>query len=157
MTLVEAIKHADDEYHRLIESNCIKCAEEHKQLHDWLVELDRYRDDNMIRGDVDMSKNKTVMVVGGDLRDGSVSLPVDAKILRVDFNCYWDVVIHIESVNPDVVGNRNLVEVSIYYDNRVVNDKRVVVPSGYELLCMWDHEMSIYTSNYTYTYMEKVV
>lgn len=39
MTLEEAIKHAEE----VASSSCGKCAEEHKQLAEWLKELNRYR------------------------------------------------------------------------------------------------------------------
>lgn len=39
MTLDEAIKHAK----QVANSECSKCAEEHKQLAEWLKELKKYR------------------------------------------------------------------------------------------------------------------
>lgn len=42
MTLDEAIKHCEE----IIQNNCDKCAEEHKQLVEWLKELKRYREND---------------------------------------------------------------------------------------------------------------
>ena len=58
MTLDEAIKHARDKaneqkYYASFErgkhiQSCKKCAEEHKQLADWLEELKEYKDMNIV-------------------------------------------------------------------------------------------------------------
>lgn len=47
MTLDEAIKHCEDKYHELIfkaecgEEDCYECAREHKQLAEWLKQLQK--------------------------------------------------------------------------------------------------------------------
>ena len=53
MTLEEAIKHAEEkaeEFDKDIECDeCTKCADEHRQLAEWLRELKEYRDNDKRR------------------------------------------------------------------------------------------------------------
>ena len=46
MTIDEAIKHAEEVASRMFDDrvHCIKCAEEHRQLAEWLKELKMYRE-----------------------------------------------------------------------------------------------------------------
>lgn len=53
MTLDEAIKHCKDKYEEL-KNKCIVCANNHKQLEEWLEELKIYREKN--KGDNEMIK-----------------------------------------------------------------------------------------------------
>lgn len=49
MTLDEAIKHAEE---KAEEIECKKCANEHKQLSEWLKELKKYRKQKFMLGDI---------------------------------------------------------------------------------------------------------
>lgn len=50
MTLDEAIKHAEEIASRKFDDcvHCINCAEEHRQLAEWLKELKRYRENDIV-------------------------------------------------------------------------------------------------------------
>ena len=50
MTLEEAIQHCKD-MARLNEAECFECAEEHRQLAEWLTELKAYREKEPKQGE----------------------------------------------------------------------------------------------------------
>ena len=54
MTLEEAIQHCND-MARLNEAECFECAEEHRQLAEWLTELKEYREQEPKQGEWDGS------------------------------------------------------------------------------------------------------
>ena len=49
MTLDEAIKHCEEREKEQALNGCFACAEEHKQLAEWLKELKRYRETDIPR------------------------------------------------------------------------------------------------------------
>lgn len=49
MTLDEAIKHCEEKEKEQALNGCFACAEEHKQLAEWLKELKRYREADIPR------------------------------------------------------------------------------------------------------------
>ena len=49
MTLEEAIKHCEEKEKEQALNGCFACAEEHKQLAEWLKELKRYREADISR------------------------------------------------------------------------------------------------------------
>ena len=49
MTLDEAIKHCEEKEKEQALNGCFTCAEEHKQLAEWLKELKRYREADIPR------------------------------------------------------------------------------------------------------------
>ena len=68
MTLDEAIKHCEEKEKEQALNGCFACAEEHKQLAEWLKELKRYREADIPR--LQWEKIHCIITQGaGDVQD----------------------------------------------------------------------------------------
>ena len=100
LTMQEAIKHCEEK------TDCTQCGEEHRQLAEWLKELQKYKDleeqDRLIKlpckiGDTVYGHFQCYD--GNEIRECKV-IEIRACHFKADFECYYFVDVEFNIIDP---------------------------------------------------------